>query len=497
MFVCYNAKMRGFPNAMVEYLAKLGPSAFVTTLHAINSGILKMARVSMLPPLGFVYRGLSGVALPRDLTVPNAQGITAGVELGFCSTTMNKAVAMQYVGEGINPVIFEIRVGQVNHGAILDEISQFPGEAEILFPPLCNLELEGEPRVQNHNGKHVTVIPFSICVNTHARTIDQLVEARKELQIQMLENFIDESRRMLDAVLDETRMIGSSRHKIDAEDAKQLRDVRLRIRSMDSWIASDGAPVKQAIRLDCSTPFKPALPENTKLTNKFCPRSPKREACVARRSQDSTGGDNDDGVCRDASRILSWLPPRDTVDELESDKKDAAGGENDDGVRSDLSRILAWLPPKDTVDEPKSDDVPKIQTAGAVVAAMVGLKKATAATDAVARGAHVLINDMRALLKAAKTEDADLYNDGLFYKTSLIESVQSYGNVRRRLMLLQRMQTWYEPQTWIKFLKPREDTYLFDDRVVWARTMVRERTLIDHAVRLLAAALCLRSLPSW
>ena len=257
MFVCYNAKMRGFPDLMVKYLDKLGPSAFVTTLHVINSGILKMARVSRLPPLGFVYRGLSGVALPRDLTVPNAQGITAGVEFGFCSTTMAKTVAMQYVGKGTNPVIFQIRVGQVNHGAILDEISQFPGEAEILFPPLCNLELEGAPHVHIHNGKHVTVMPFSICVNSHARTIDELVEARKELQINMLENFIDESRRMLDSVVDETRKVSSFKHKINAEDASQLRKVRQRIKKMDSWIASGGAPVEQEIRLDRSTPFVP------------------------------------------------------------------------------------------------------------------------------------------------------------------------------------------------------------------------------------------------
>ena len=57
------------------------------------------------------------------------------------------------------------------------------------------------------------------------------------------------------------------------------------------------------------------------------------------------------GIFSHSSRILSWLPPRDTVYELESDKKNAAGGDNDHGVRSDLSRILSWLPPKDTVDE--------------------------------------------------------------------------------------------------------------------------------------------------
>jgi len=49
MFALYNAKMRSFPTNIVEYLRLLGPRAFVTTLHAVNSGILKMARFSVVP----------------------------------------------------------------------------------------------------------------------------------------------------------------------------------------------------------------------------------------------------------------------------------------------------------------------------------------------------------------------------------------------------------------------------------------------------------------
>ena len=49
MFALYNGKMRQFPADTVKYLRLLGPLAFVTTLHAINSGILKMARFSVIP----------------------------------------------------------------------------------------------------------------------------------------------------------------------------------------------------------------------------------------------------------------------------------------------------------------------------------------------------------------------------------------------------------------------------------------------------------------
>ena len=119
MFVLYNAKMRKFPKAFVSY-----PSDFITTIHCINSGILKMARVSRVPEGGFVYRGLCGIRIPDSMITPNAFGTRSGVEFGFLSTTSLKEVAMQYVGNGANPVVFEMRVGQVDHGATLSEISQ-------------------------------------------------------------------------------------------------------------------------------------------------------------------------------------------------------------------------------------------------------------------------------------------------------------------------------------------------------------------------------------
>ena len=43
------------------------------------------------------------------------------------------------------PTLFEIQLGQVDRGATLSWISQFPGEEEVLLPPLSNLEVVGEP----------------------------------------------------------------------------------------------------------------------------------------------------------------------------------------------------------------------------------------------------------------------------------------------------------------------------------------------------------------
>ena len=63
---------------------------------------------------GFVYRGLYGLELPMHLVIPNAFGTKSGVEMGFCSTTTKRAVAVQYASQGRNPVIFRIRMGEVN-----------------------------------------------------------------------------------------------------------------------------------------------------------------------------------------------------------------------------------------------------------------------------------------------------------------------------------------------------------------------------------------------
>ena len=41
--------------------------------------------------------------------------------------------------------LFVIQLGQVDRGATLSWISQFPREEEVLLPPLSNLEVVGEP----------------------------------------------------------------------------------------------------------------------------------------------------------------------------------------------------------------------------------------------------------------------------------------------------------------------------------------------------------------
>jgi len=58
------------------------------------------------------------------------------------STTTNEKVAFQYA-QGATPTILRMRTGMVDKGADLSPLSQYPGEAEVCWPPLTNLEVVG------------------------------------------------------------------------------------------------------------------------------------------------------------------------------------------------------------------------------------------------------------------------------------------------------------------------------------------------------------------
>jgi hypothetical protein len=57
---------------------------FVTTLHVLNSAILKLSKVQKAR---MVFRGNQGLVLPREFWEPNEDNVRGGIELGFMSTT--------------------------------------------------------------------------------------------------------------------------------------------------------------------------------------------------------------------------------------------------------------------------------------------------------------------------------------------------------------------------------------------------------------------------
>jgi hypothetical protein len=67
-------------------------------------------------------------------------------------------------------------------------VSQYPGEAEYLFPPLTFLEVVGEPRVEGE----VIIFPLRANINLKGLTLEQLEERRKGLHLAMAKNLLEE-----------------------------------------------------------------------------------------------------------------------------------------------------------------------------------------------------------------------------------------------------------------------------------------------------------------
>ena len=88
---------------------------------------------------------MSGVRLPADFLVCESGApyyqIAGGVEYGFMSATVDGKVAKEYAGKAGSGVLYEIQQGMGARGADLSWLSQYPGEAEICFPPLTGLEV--------------------------------------------------------------------------------------------------------------------------------------------------------------------------------------------------------------------------------------------------------------------------------------------------------------------------------------------------------------------
>jgi hypothetical protein len=92
--------------------AKYCPCPYVTTLHALNSGVMKLARIWKLPPNLKVYRGFKNIE-PVKLGQPDLFGCSGGVEPCVLATTSSPSKADHYSKGGFK---LEIEVGQVNKG---------------------------------------------------------------------------------------------------------------------------------------------------------------------------------------------------------------------------------------------------------------------------------------------------------------------------------------------------------------------------------------------
>ena len=94
-----------------------------------------------------LYRGVRGV-LPASFFEPDVQGFVTAVDYGFTSTSAVRAVPIGFMSPDEYNVLWVLHcssgadsAGQLRDGAVLRPLSQFPGEAETLLPPLCMLQV--------------------------------------------------------------------------------------------------------------------------------------------------------------------------------------------------------------------------------------------------------------------------------------------------------------------------------------------------------------------
>ena len=195
--------------------AKKSLNIYTTTLHAVNSAVIKLGKLTKAQT---VYRGIGGKALPKEFWTANDFNVRGGVEPAFMSTTLNREVAMTYAsGSGVG-IVLAIRQGMVNRGADLSWLSQYPHEQEcvampahatalyslpsactfthvlclpccgrVLFGPLTGIEV-----LSTKIDGSVVLIECDFSINLTALTLEQVQGKRRNLIDQMSEQIVDQ-----------------------------------------------------------------------------------------------------------------------------------------------------------------------------------------------------------------------------------------------------------------------------------------------------------------
>ena len=211
--------------ALERTARKVGCNFYTTTIHAVNSAVIKMSKVShssvclLFPDAIFcifililtlclfcfftptialwitlfhpnkaykVFRGTSGI-LPDFFFQENEFGVKGGIDPAFVSTSTNRAIALEYAKKGYGgpAILIEFQQGIVNRGADIAIFSQYAAEDEVLFAPLAGLEVRGY-RVEDS----VIIIEANLTINLMTFTIEQVTGKRKALLTQMNDGIV-------------------------------------------------------------------------------------------------------------------------------------------------------------------------------------------------------------------------------------------------------------------------------------------------------------------
>ena len=137
MFMLYNAVLRKFPQKLIDMMEG---TKYVTTVHGINSAIIKLSLATQLLPRD-AWRGSNKMKLPLAFAAPDHLGRQGIVEMGFLSLTILKEMALDYAAGDALSTVLKIMRGDMSSGACIAPLSFYIEEEEVLIPPLAYLEV--------------------------------------------------------------------------------------------------------------------------------------------------------------------------------------------------------------------------------------------------------------------------------------------------------------------------------------------------------------------
>jgi hypothetical protein len=154
---------------------------YTTTLHVINSAVLKLGKLAKVQ---MVYRGIAHRTMPKKMRNKGMDNACGGIEYGFSSASTERDEAERYATKDntTTPMLLEITQGLIDRGADLEWLSQYPHEAEVLFPPLTGLEFL-KFRVEDR----LLIVTVRPSVNLHSLTIEKVIAKMKTSHLQLLD----------------------------------------------------------------------------------------------------------------------------------------------------------------------------------------------------------------------------------------------------------------------------------------------------------------------
>ena len=192
IYMKMNGALRQSSGRMPEHLFHdLKGNRYVSIMHALVSGVIKLSHICILPANGEVFRGVSGFELPPCFHERDEFGAKGGVDYAFMSTTTDMKVALDY-SAGPGALVFRIAVGMIDRGADLCFLSQYPAEREIVMPPRSCLEVRGDLLTVASDHGHVTVIDANINCNISCSTLDKTKSQRKDLCVSLIDTLAKE-----------------------------------------------------------------------------------------------------------------------------------------------------------------------------------------------------------------------------------------------------------------------------------------------------------------